>query len=463
MTSLTWSAAPATSRLAMAAVAGVALGLAYTLSPLSVLSLIVLAWAMTAASKGLSAAEARWYWSILIVSVVVRLVAIALLFLTADPAYPFASFFGDDELYKFRSLWLRNIGLGLPMSPADVIYTYDDVGHTSYIYLLALIQTLAGDAPYGLHVMSVVLYVSGVLMFYRLARAAYGAAVGMGGLVFLLCLPSLALWSVSVLKEPLNVLMLAIELVAAVMVVRAPRWPLKLVALSIVVVSALAMESLRTGGVITAAFGTIVGLLLAVVLSRGRRLAIALVAAPALIVVLASLPPVQERVMARLRGAAIYHAGHVQTPGYSYHLVHPRYYADRNRLSNMTPPEAARYTMKALWAYFAQPLPRERWSWSLLAYVPEQVTWWAIAVMLPFGFYAGLKRDVLVTAMLAAHAVAAIGIIALSSGNIGTLIRHRSLALPYVIWIAAAGFHECARLVANSRTAQSQGASSHGD
>ena len=432
--------------------AGVILGVCYTLSPLTVLSLTALTAALLAAARGLSAAERRWYWSILTVSIVVRLIAIAFLFLTADPAHPFASFFGDEELYKFRTVWLRNIGQGLAMSPADVIYTYDDVGHTSYIYALAYIQALVGDAPYGLHVMNIAAYMGGVLVFYRIARAAYGAAVGMAGLIFLLFLPSLALWSVSVLKEPVNVLMIAIELVCAILVVRAPRWWQRILAAAIIAIAGYAMETLREGGLLTAAFGTIVGLVLWLVLSRGRRLALAMIAAPAVIVLLANLPPVQDAVMSRVRQAAMYHAGHVLTPGYTYQLLNPRYYPMRTQLRHMTAPEATRYAARGLWAYFTQPLPRERWSRSMLAYVPEHVTLWVVTLLVPFGFYAGLKRDVLVTTMLAAHAAAAIAIVALSSGNIGTLIRHRSLALPYLIWLAAVGAHECIRLVATGHT-----------
>ena len=130
------------SRAAIVIAAGVLLGLAYTLSPLSILALSALMWAMVAASRGLSEAEQRWFWSIMSISVAIRLLAIAWLFYTADPAHPFASFFGDEELYKFRTMWLRNIGEGLPMSPADVIYSFDAVGHTSYIYVLAYVQAL---------------------------------------------------------------------------------------------------------------------------------------------------------------------------------------------------------------------------------------------------------------------------------------------------------------------------------
>ena len=195
-------AAPAQSRAALLIGAGAILGVVYTLTPLSVLSLLALTLALIAAGRGLSPNESRWYWSILTFSIFVRLVAIAVLCLTANPADPFASFFGDEELYKFRTLWLRNIGQQLPMSPADVIYTFDDVGHTSYIYVLAFIQAFVGDAPYGLHVMNMAVYFGGVLMFYRLARSAYGSVVAMGGMIFLLFLPSLAVWSASVLKEP---------------------------------------------------------------------------------------------------------------------------------------------------------------------------------------------------------------------------------------------------------------------
>lgn len=449
MTTMTLPAILGQSKIAVLVAAGLLLGLAYTLSPLSVLGLAALCWAASAAGTGLSAGERRWFWSIMSISVLIRLIAIALLFYTADPATPFASFFGDEELYKFRTMWLRNVGQGIRMSPADVIYSYDDVGHTSYMYVLAYVQALVGDAPYGLHVLNMVLYFCGVLGLYRLVRASYGAAVAIAGLILLLFLPSLTLWSISVLKEPMNVFMIAAELICAVAIVRAPHWWPRVVALIVVVAAAAAMESLRTGGALTAAAGTIGGLFLILILSRGRRLALVLIAAPIAIVLITNLPAVQDRVMANARAAAFYHAGHVLTQGYSYQLVNPRYYANRVQLLNAMPPEdAGRFVVKAVWSYFAQPLPWRLQSRTMLAHLPEQIAWYLLALLLPFGVYAGLRRDLVLTSMLAAHAAAAILIVALSSGNIGTLIRHRALALPYVVWLSAVGAHELIRRVA---------------
>jgi hypothetical protein len=438
-----------TRTVAIAAV-GMALGLAYTLSPLTVLMLGVVAAASYAASRGLSQTERRWFWCVMSTAVLLRLLAIALLFLTADPARPFASFFGDEELYKFRTVWVRNIGQGIPISPADVIYSFDAVGNTGYMDVLAFVQVLVGDAPYGLHLLNMTLCLCGVLALYRLARGAYGTTVSMAGLVTLLFLPSVFFWSISILKEPMNVFMLAGELICAVFIVRAPRpgwggWQKGLAAAG-VVVFALAMESLRAGGVLTAAIGTIGGIALTWTLARGRRWMTALVLVPATVVMLVTLPSVQDRMLANVRRVAFYHAGHVLTPGFSYRLVDIQYYSQRIQLlNNMPPSDAGRFVISALWNYFVQPLPWKTESRALQAYLPEQFIWYVMALLIPFGVLAGLRRDRLITSMLLCHAAAAMVLVAVTSGNLGTLIRHRSLALPYLVWLSALGAQDCVR------------------
>ena len=438
--------------------AGVALGVGYTLSPLTVLSLGALIWALYAAGRGLSGGEARWFWCVIVAAIALRLAAIAALFITADPTQPFASFFGDEELYKFRTMWLRNLGQGIAMSPADVIYTADAVGLTIYNYGLALLQAVVGDAPYGLHVMNMTLYVFGVLALYRLARGSFGAAVSLAGLIALLYLPSQIFWSMSVLKEPLTVFLMACELLCAVAIVRAPLQRQKAMAAAGVVILAIAMESLRTGGGVTAVAGTIGGIALAFVLARGRRLAGALIAAPIVIALLASSAIVQEKVLSTLRRAASYHAGHVMTPGHSYRLLETRYYRDRGYILNELPvPEATRFAVKATWSYFAQPLPWQAQSPALLAYVPEQIVWYVMAMLLPLGIAAGMRRDLTLTSILVMHAALSIVLVALSSGNIGTLIRHRSLAFPYLLWLSALGGHELVRLFVGRNGSQGSG------
>ena len=53
---------------------------------------------------------------LLVVAVVLRVVAVAALFaLTNHAQVPFGSFFGDEEYFIKRSIWLRNVALGMPI------------------------------------------------------------------------------------------------------------------------------------------------------------------------------------------------------------------------------------------------------------------------------------------------------------------------------------------------------------
>jgi hypothetical protein len=74
-----------------------------------------------------------------------------------------------------------------------------------------------------------------------------------------------------------------------------------------------------------------------------------------------------------------------------------------------------------------------------LAFVPELMVWYCILALLPFGFVVALRRDPMVTMVLGAYAFALAALVAVTGGNIGTLVRHRGLALPYLIWLSAVG------------------------
>jgi hypothetical protein len=55
------------------------------------------------------------------------------------------------------------------------------------------------------------------------------------------------------------------------------------------------------------------------------------------------------------------------------------------------------------------------------------------------GFVAGLRRDALVTCMFAGYAGVALLVVGMNTGNMGTLVRHRAFALPYIGALSALG------------------------
>jgi hypothetical protein len=62
-----------------------------------------------------------------------------------------------------------------------------------------------------------------------------------------------------------------------------------------------------------------------------------------------------------------------------------------------------------------------------------------LIILAPFGVYAGYRRDPVVTCLLAGYLVPTALAVALTTGNVGTLIRHRTLIVPYLVWLSAIG------------------------
>lgn len=446
-----------------ALLAGVILGVAYTLSPLTVLCLALLVVVTWWAGRDLTGREREWFFTLVIVAIVARLVLIAGLFVFADPSKPYATFFGDEEIFKSRPIWLRNVGLGLPISSADVIYAFDETGMSGHLYVLAYLQALVGDAPYGLNVFNAAVYVIAVLLLHRLIRPSFGRYVAMGGAALLLFLPSLFSWSVSVLKEPFYVLLAAVELFCVVALVRLPRWWQKALAIAAIGVLAVSLESVRKGTMIVVAIGTVAGLTSGYIVRRPRLLVLAVVAVPLVAAAVLTRPIVQERMRSTALAAVRYHAGHVVTQGISYKLVDPRYYTDWGAIQRMPPREVTLFLGRAVASYFVEPLPRSVQSEALWAYLPEHLIWLLLTLLVPIGIVRGLRRDPVLTCILLAHAGAVILVVALNSGNIGTLIRHRGLSLPYTIWLSMLGAGALVGSVTTRSDMITEGTSSHGN
>lgn len=443
--------------------AGVVLGIAYTLSPLTVLCLSLLVAVTRWAGRDLAGREREWFFALITFAIASRLVLIAGLFLFADPSQPYATFFGDEEIFKSRAIWLRNVGFGLPISSADFIYAFDETGMSGHLYVLAYLQALVGDAPYGAHIFNATVYIAAVMLLHRLIRPSFGRYVAMGGAIVLLFLPSLFSWSVSVLKEPFYTLLAAAELMCVMALVRTPRWWQKVLAVAAIAVLAVSLESIRKGTMIVVSIGAVMGLTSAFVVQRRRLLLLAVVVAPLVAAAVLTRPMVQERLRAVAITSVRYHAGHVVTPGISYKLINPRYYMDWPAMQTMPARELTLFVVRSVASYFVEPLPSSVESRALWAYLPEHLIWLLLVALVPFGIRHGLERDPVLTCVLVAHAGAVILVVALNSGNIGTLIRHRGLSLTYTVWLSALGAYAIAGWMTTDRRTTTEGTSAHGN
>jgi hypothetical protein len=443
-------------RLGRGALLIVAVGTVYALSPMTVWFAFAIVPIVLAGIHGLDAGERRWVTRLVVVAIALRILAIVVLFLLTDHSQvPFGSFFGDEEYFIKRSLWLRNLALDIPLHRFDLEYAFEPHGSSRYLHLLALIQVLVGPAPYGLHLVGVLSYIAAVLLLYRLVRTTFGRMPALFGLAVLLFLPSLFAWSVSVLKEPLFVLVSALNVIFAVRLVRAPSWPSRGLALTAIIAVAAALESLRRDGAAFGLLGVLAGLTIGFLAMRPRFMLAALVATPIVLGAVLSRPEVQLKAYTALQSAARQHWGMVVvSQGYPYQLLDERFYPDMNEISDLRVGETLRFLVRAVVAYVTVPLPWRLQSRSAVAYLPEQITWYLLAALALAGAVRAFRYDALMAGLLVGHALVVFAAVAFTSGNVGTLVRHRGLALPYIVWLSGVGACELLVRLGRARPAR---------
>jgi hypothetical protein len=443
---------PSRVTFGMAAI-GIALGIVYTLSPLTVWFAVAMWFLLRYAARDLVGEERFWILSILVIATVARAVVVAGLFVGTDAeAVPFGHFFGDEEYFVRRSMWLRNVALDIPIHRADLIYAFDEYSYTHYLYVMALIQALVGFAPYGLHLVGVGPYMAGLVLLFKAVRPRFGAYVSGAGLLLLAFLPTLFAWSVSALKEPPYIFISAAALAATIAMARATRLVARAAGVVFLVICAVALQAIRDGGLVIAVISVVGGVLFAWTMTRPWRLAVVALAVPAALVALLALPSMQLRAVAVVERAASIHWGHINTAGFAYKSLDPRVYEQRANVSRMSAGEIGRYLVRSGWHYVTAPLPWQIESRATLLVVPELVAWYVMVALAPLGFIAGLRRDRLLTCVLAAFVIGGAVLVALTSGNIGTLIRHRSLVMPFLVWLSVLGLAVLVEWVARPRT-----------
>jgi hypothetical protein len=427
--------------LIQSAVAGVVLGVAYALSPVTIWFGVAMAGLFAWAGRRLPERERLWIMGLLTIAVALRVLAVSVLFLSSDHHAQIVSFFwdGDGAALKRRALSIRDVWLGNPLSSFYFNVAFDRLyGWTTYLYVLAYLQYLLGPAPYAIHLLNVTLCMAAAVAMYRLVRSAYGAQSALLGFALLLFLPTPFAWSVSALKESLYVFLAVVALVAAVTALRARSLLARAFPVTVLAAAMAVIGGVRAGGMLIAGLGLATGALASLVVRR-----IWLVIASVALVVggaayLSSDAGFQARIMSQLNSAAVLHIGHVRTEGHSYKLLDQHFYSEPSGTA-MTSIEAARFTARAFASFVVVPLPSQIESASEIAFLPGQILWYLLVMLALVGLVAGIRRDPLVTCLLASFAVVGAAVIALNSGNIGTMVRHRDTIVPFVVWLSALG------------------------
>jgi hypothetical protein len=419
----------------LASVLGLALGAAWMLSPLTVVIGGLTVWMCARRVSTLNGSERVQVAWILGVAVAARFLVVgAMLLATRPEREPFFSVFPDARYVLDRSIWIRNLWLGVDIGPHQWLGIFVPYAASSFPYVLAAIQTVVGPAPYGVCLLSVVLFIAGALLIHSMIREAFGAACATFALGSILFWPTLFAWSVSVLRESSQWFLVALSTAALFHLVRDRRLPARVGWTAALVGALAALSTLRSGILEIALVGIALALAFRAVSARAS-IAVALLAIGAL-----GFWRAEDRIVSTVRLAADRHLGHVMSAGSSYRLLDEKYYAaGSGSLAAMTIGDSVRYLASSAAAFVVVPAPWRIGSAMELGMVPQQLAWYGALAAAFVGVVVGLRRDAWLTCILSAYPVAGMIVIAPNSGNIGTLVRHRDMIVPFVLSLAAIG------------------------
>jgi hypothetical protein len=456
--------------LLLSVVAGLLLGAIYTLAPLMVWSFVAAAALLRYAGRGLPESERRLLTTTLASAFGVRLLAIGALVVVgamrhADPSLG-AILAGDEAYVLSRALRTRDILLGVAVTKFDYFIAFDEYGRNSYLDVLTWLQVVFGPTPYAMRMLNAVIFTTGGVLLFRAARRAFGWLPAYVALVVTLFYPTLFVWSISLLKEPLYLFGTSLVFVSAIGVLRHRPWHARVWSALGIVAGLGIIAGLRPGAIVLAASGVAMAIGLREMTRNATRLAIA----AALVFIVAgavvTVPTFQQRLIAALETTAKQHAGHVFTVGHPYKTLDEGFYVTPQTPASssltLTPDQAARYVVRSLVSLVVVPVPWQLATPRELAYLPEQLVWYAMVLLAPFGVVAGWRRDALVTALLVGAVVPTAIALALTSGNIGTMLRLRGVMIPYLAVLTAVGGCEVLETLASRRRALDLGGSTAG-
>jgi hypothetical protein len=421
-------------------VMGAVAAVIYTLSPLAVVTAAIVPVLLWAAAAGLPRHEAKTLWALMGAAIAVRVLTILVMLLAADHDTQAAAILTGDEAYALsRTLRVRNFLLGIPGLKYDYFIAFESYGRTSYLSFMTLLQMLFGPSPYGLRLVNMLLFLAGAAVLFRFARAAFGHTVAFAALTGILFLPTLFFWSVSLLKESLYFALSAGVLGGVYAVIRAPHTVPRIAAGVGVAAALWALRDMRPGAVYLVGGGAAIGVLAFVATASMRRFAIAIVLAVIAAGLLLTRPTVRDRVVNAIDQAAQIQLGHVFTAGHSYKTLDEEFYVTWTPDTRLTTGEAARFVIRSIRSFLIEPWPWRMATRSELLFLPEHLLWYTALLLSAAGIAGGLRRDRLATCLLVGIILPTAFVVAMTNGNVGTLIRFRGLVWPYVLVLAVAG------------------------
>ncbi len=374
-------------------------------------------------------------WGLLIRTVLLLLLQAALIhknILVSGYGASAAYLSPDAGYYTVRGWGLAQHIMGIELDKALLGHIYTVNAYTFYLYIVAFFHYLFGFSPVSVTFINCLFSVLTGIVYYFIGKEISGDRPARVAAIMIVFFPSLIIWSIENLKDPMFIFLTGIILLAFMKLIKTDRmryWALLFAALLLQSLVRPKLIVLEAGIALWACF-------FYMQLKKKLRLKHLFI----MIICAAMIWPVLGPKLDAFRNEIIrYHRGVAATAGFNYRIYDDWIYdtnVDYGRVSNFEFLSAA----SKGWAhFFLEPFPWNLRSALSIIVFPQMVIWYIILPFSVIGFFLKLKSHKRITVALSAFFLLVGTILAMTGGNIGTDFRIRDMLSPLVILFSAIG------------------------
>jgi len=295
----------------------------------------------------------------------------------------------------------------------------------SYDFWNAIVYFFTGKSPFSLIFINCLAGSLAIVLIYHITRQLYNEKAAKISAILTAFWPSLFMWSIQNLKEPLSILLIAI-LIWAVLQLKAR---FRFYSLFILILASLALKELRMVFFLMF-YAVVFPISLALFLWKKNRVLfifLLLLAGAGLAVVIKSYSDY---------GSLLEYVKYMRTV---------RAYGNTAFLSNLditNPLTFVFFTPIAVLIAWLAPFPWQMGSMSQVAVMPEMLLYYALLPVMFLGWSFVMKHKLKEGGIIPVYIFIMMLVLAFIEGNIGTLFRHRAMVLPFMFVLAGIGLEK---------------------
>ena len=355
--------------------------------------------------------------------------------------YKIVDLFGDSGYYSIKSLWFAEVVQNKLKNPDFLIHKiiFQTYASGYYLWLLGLFHYFFGFSPVAIKFLNCIVGALSAVFIYMLSKEIFGLKTAKVAAVLVMFFPSSFLWSTTNLKEPPFILAITIMLWAYVRFYKSR----KLKYLIWLIFSLVLQAIIRDQPVFL--WSLIFLLITSFIIWRAKfikKIIIILIPCIFFSIFLSKKVNFESIAHNTIIKLAKRQVGYSAQREPHYKTLPDKYYFDSEKkvsVEYVTYPEFTKSFFKG-WVYFMlKPFPWEITTLMRLAAYSQAVLWYFLLFFSIVGMLYALRYSPRYATVLLAYLFFMTSLFALSSGNIGTALRHRDMVSAIYLIFSAVG------------------------